>query len=161
RRAGWPGAIAAWLGFTLPSAVLLVLFARGLAWAGEGNEWLASLVQSLKIVAVAVVAQAVWMMSRTLCPDAARRAIALLTALGVLLASGVAVQVVALAVCAAIGARLFAEVPTMATVATVATAAHDTGVGARTGWAALVLFVALLLGLPLIVAAVDVEWLAV
>ena len=56
-RAGWPGALAAWLGFTLPSAVLMTAFALGVTRVGDvtGAGWLAG----LKVAAVAVVAQAV------------------------------------------------------------------------------------------------------
>lgn len=69
-RGGIPGAIASWLGFTLPSAVILVLFALGLAYVGDtlGSGWL----HGLKVVAVAVVAQALWGMGKTLCPDKLR-----------------------------------------------------------------------------------------
>ena len=69
-RAGLPGGIAAWVGFTAPSALALVLFAYGVdAFAGDLNAgWL----HGLKVVAVAVVAQAVWGMARNLCPDAHR-----------------------------------------------------------------------------------------
>jgi chromate transporter len=75
-RAGAPGALAAWLGFTLPSAMVLVLFA---AWAGSLAAWPAGagLLHGLKLVAVAIVAQAVWGMARSLCPDRSRAAIAL------------------------------------------------------------------------------------
>ncbi len=80
-RAGLPGALMAWLGFTLPSAVLMTVFALGLLELGpSGAGWLAG----LKVFAVAIVAQAVWGMARALCPDAARRAIAVVAA-GVLL----------------------------------------------------------------------------
>ena len=74
KRAGWPGALAAWLGFTLPSAILMIAFAFGLQSAGHlaNDGW----VQGLKIAAVAVVAQAVVMMARKLCPDVPRVAIA-------------------------------------------------------------------------------------
>lgn len=75
RRAGWGGALAAWLGFTLPSALLMFGFAL-LESALHGPVAMAVL-HGLKLVAVAVVAQAVWSMGRTLCPDAARMAIAL------------------------------------------------------------------------------------
>src|SRR5215468_6831702 len=84
-RAGWRGALAAWLGFTLPSALLLYACAR-LAARVQGP--LASaLVHGLKLAAVAVVAQAVWSMARRLCSDAstwltAAGAIALLLASG-------------------------------------------------------------------------------
>jgi chromate transporter len=73
-RGGILGAIAAFLGFTLPSAVLLVLFALGLARFGNaiGGAWL----HGLKIVAVAVVAQALWGMGKALAPDAKRATLA-------------------------------------------------------------------------------------
>lgn len=72
-RAGYLGAIAAWLGFTLPSAVILILFAFGVNQFQLGNDgWL----HGLKIVAVAVVAQAIWAMAVRLCPDKKRATIA-------------------------------------------------------------------------------------
>src|SRR5690606_37873644 len=58
RRAGWLGAVAAWVGFTLPSAVLMILFALGVA--GSQAFEASGAVQGLKLAAVAVVAQAVW-----------------------------------------------------------------------------------------------------
>jgi chromate transporter len=78
-RAGLPGALAAWLGFTLPSALALLLFAFGVdALGGTAQSgWL----HGLKVVAVAVVAQAVWGMAKGLCPDRARATIAILAAL--------------------------------------------------------------------------------
>jgi len=74
-RAGVFGAIAAWLGFTLPSAILLVLFALGVSRFGDalGGAWL----HGLKIAAVAVVAQAIWGMAKKLCPDKQRASIAI------------------------------------------------------------------------------------
>jgi chromate transporter len=77
-RGGIPGAIAAFLGFTLPSAILLVLFALGMARFGNamGGAWL----HGLKIVAVAVVAQALWGMGRVLAPDAKRATLAVAAA---------------------------------------------------------------------------------
>ena len=75
RRAGLPGGLAAWLGFTAPSAAALILFAYGVAFFGdvEGAGWL----NGLKTAAVAVVALAVWGMARSLCPDRPRAAIAI------------------------------------------------------------------------------------
>lgn len=75
---GLPGGLAAWLGFTLPSAVLMTGFAYGVAALGnlEAAGWL----RGLKAAAVAVVAQAVWAMGRNLCPDWPRRALALAAA---------------------------------------------------------------------------------
>jgi len=84
-RAGWRGALAAWLGFTLPSALLLYACAR-LAARVQGP--LASaLVHGLKLAAVAVVAEAVWSMARRLCTDASTWLIAA-GAMVLLLASG-------------------------------------------------------------------------
>lgn len=75
---GWAGGLAAWLGFTLPSAGLMIGFAYGVTALGGGAEtgWL----RGLKVAAVAVVAQAVWSMGRALCPDWPRRALALAAA---------------------------------------------------------------------------------
>jgi chromate transport protein ChrA len=71
-RAGYGGALAAWTGFTLPSAIALVLFAYG---AGALSAPIGTgLLHGLKLVAVAIVAQAVWGMARTLCPDRERAA---------------------------------------------------------------------------------------
>jgi chromate transporter len=74
RRAGLCGGFAAWLAFTLPSALALVAFAYGLSSLGDlaHRPWL----HGLKIVAVAVVAQAVWMMAKNLCPDRPRASLA-------------------------------------------------------------------------------------
>jgi chromate transporter len=81
-RAGYPGALAAWTGFTLPSAMVLVLFAYGTpALSGPIG---AGLLHGLKLVAVAIVAQAVWGMARTLCPDRQRVSIAAVATLIVL-----------------------------------------------------------------------------
>ncbi|WP_460552916.1 chromate efflux transporter [Comamonas piscis] len=80
-RAGWWGALVAWLGFTLPSALALMLLAVGLShWAGLAT----GAVHGLKVVAVAVVAQAVWGMARALCPDRLRAGWAIASALLVL-----------------------------------------------------------------------------
>jgi chromate transporter len=77
-RAGYLGAVAAWLGFTLPSALAMILFAYGVVAFGDvlGAGWL----QGLKIAAVAVVAQAVLGMMQTLAPDRERATLAVLAA---------------------------------------------------------------------------------
>jgi chromate transporter len=74
-RAGLPGALCAWLGFTAPSAVALILFGYGVTVFGDPSHsaWL----HGLMIVAVAVVAQAVWGMARSLCPDRERVTLAM------------------------------------------------------------------------------------
>jgi len=82
-RAGVKGGIAAWLGFTLPSAIALTIFAyvtslfKGVAQSG----WL----HGLLIAAVAVVASAVWGMAKTLCPDLPRATMAIVAAIAILL----------------------------------------------------------------------------
>src|SRR5262245_16431867 len=78
-RAGVAGGIVHWLGFTLPSALALIAFAYGLGLVGTGSGtgWL----HGLKLVAVPVVALAVWGMARTLCPDRERATMAILTAM--------------------------------------------------------------------------------
>src|SRR5215831_6373833 len=73
-RAGLPGAFAAWLGFTMPSALAMILFGYGVTAVGDLSH--AAWLHGLKIVAVAVVAQAVWGMARNLCPDRERATVA-------------------------------------------------------------------------------------
>jgi chromate transporter len=74
-RGGWLGGLAAWTGFTLPSAVLLILFAYGAGTIADSHAG-AGLLHGLKLVAVAIVAQAVLGMARSLCPDRVRASIA-------------------------------------------------------------------------------------
>jgi chromate transporter len=94
-RAGYLGAAAAWTGFTLPSAILLVLFAYG---AGSLHGAIGTgLLHGLKLVAVAIVAQAVWGMARTLCPDRERGSIAALAALIILFSGSSIAQAGAIA----------------------------------------------------------------
>ena len=95
KRAGWRGALAAWLGFTLPSAALMVAFAYGVRSIGGLAH--AGWVQGLKIAAAAVVAQAVVTMARKLCPDAARVSIAAAAAAVLVLFPTAWVQLVVLA----------------------------------------------------------------
>ncbi len=155
-RAGWRGALAAWAGFTLPSAIVLVLFALGLARIDAANPVLAGVLQALKVVAVAVVAQAVVSMARSLTPDVPRRALALLAAAIVLLHAGTAMQLVALAASALGGAWLLRE--STGAAADTADAAQPgpaqgiaprRRVSRRAGATAAALFVALLVALPL------------
>jgi len=139
-RAGYPGALAAWLGFTLPSAVALILFALGLAHWGDAVP--AGLLHGLKVVAVAVVAQAVWGMARSLCPDVPRTSLMAVAACAVLWWSSTWAQFLVLALAALVG---------LWTLAPGQGAAHEPlpiPVGRRAGMAWLALFVALLLGLP-------------
>lgn len=90
-RAGYLGALAAWVGFTLPSAAALVLFAYG---AGTLNGPIENgLLHGLKLTAVAIVAQAVWGMARNLCPDRERATIAVVAALILLVSTSSVAQV--------------------------------------------------------------------
>ncbi|WP_342595523.1 chromate efflux transporter [Salinicola lusitanus] len=101
RRGGLPGALAAWFAFTLPSAIVLVLFASGAsALGGDVGQ---SLIHGLKLVAVAVVANAVWGMAGKLCPDRRRAGIALIAVFMAVFIGGTTGQLGAIAVGAAIG----------------------------------------------------------
>ncbi|MBM4441001.1 MAG: chromate efflux transporter [Candidatus Rokubacteria bacterium] len=103
-RAGLLGGLAAWIGFTLPSAVALVAFAYGVtAFAVTDAPWL----HGLKVVAVAVVAQAVWGMARTLCPDRPRVTIAFLATLAVLAWPTAVGQVGVIVIAGIVGWALF------------------------------------------------------
>lgn len=82
-RAGYRGALAAWAGFTLPSAVLLIVFALGVSRYADALG--PGALHGLKVVAVAVVAQAVWGMAKNLCTDLTRIALMVIAACGALL----------------------------------------------------------------------------
>lgn len=152
-RAGLPGALAAWLGFTLPSALALVLFAFGVsALGGAANAgWL----HGLKVVAVAVVGQAVWGMAKGLCPDRERATLAILTAIVTLAWPGATSQLLSIAAAGIIGWLLL----------------PPTGLGAeshtqfriskRAGMIAWVIFFLLLLGLPLLRPVAASHWVDV
>lgn len=101
-RAGYWGGLAAWVGFTLPSAILMVLFAYG-AGGIAGSAAGAGVLHGLKLVAVAIVAQAVWGMARSLCPDRPRATIAALASVLVLLVSASIGQIGAIAAGACAG----------------------------------------------------------
>ncbi len=101
KRGGLVGGFAAWLGFTLPSAIALILFAYGVNELGAqaGASWL----HGLKIVAVAVVAFALWGMGRTLTPDRTRITIAVIAAAVALTTGGIAAQLAVIAGGAVLG----------------------------------------------------------
>ncbi|MDH1054573.1 chromate efflux transporter [Aquipseudomonas alcaligenes] len=141
-RAGYAGALAAWLGFTLPSAIALILFALGIASYGDAMP--AGVLHGLKVVAVAVVAQAVWGMARTLCPDVPRLSIMVAATCCVLLVPSAWGQVGVIIAAALIGLVAFRPQPGTA---------HEPlpiSIRRRTGLLWLALFCALLLGLPLL-----------
>jgi chromate transporter len=144
-RAGPAGALAAWLGFTLPSAAAMIAFAYGLGRFGDlaAAPWL----HGLKIVAVAVVAQAVWAMARSLAPDRPRATLAVAAAALTLAVPSTLGQVGAIVLGGLFGWwRLKND-------AAPAAAALPVQVGRGASVAALALFFALLVGLPLLVAA--------
>jgi len=141
-RAGYLGAAAAWTGFTLPSAILLVLFAYGAGFL-EGPLG-AGLLHGLKLVAVAIVAQAVWGMARTLCPDRERASIAAVASVIVLFGGTSLAQISAIVFGAAAGLWLCRG-------GQPSESGHlIVPISRRAGMAALIVFFILLAGLPLL-----------
>lgn len=141
-RAGWLGAVAAFTAFTLPSAALLFAFAVLLPQFSGAVA--AAAIHGLKLVALAVVAHGVLGMSRNLCPDAARRTIAVAAAV-VILVTGLAwIQLLVIVLSAGAGLAVCRGVE--------ATSGGDLKLqyGTRTGRWLLALFIALLVGLPLV-----------
>jgi chromate transporter len=110
-RAGLPGAIAAWIAFTMPSALALILFGYGVTHFGDTVG--TGALHGLKVVAVAVVAQAVWGMAKSLCPDAKRATMAVLATILVLAIPSPFVQLGAIVLGGLFGwATLRADTPT-------------------------------------------------
>ncbi len=143
-RAGYPGMLAAWLAFTLPSAILLVLFAyaAGSLEGVAGTGW----IQGLKAAAVAVVAHAVLGMAKSLTPDRERATIAVAAMIGALLMPTALGQVAVIVLGALIGLAWLR--PAVDPAVEDETLGH--AVGRRTAVSALVLFAALLILLPLV-----------
>ena len=139
-RGGLLGGVAAWLGFTLPSAIALVAFAYGLRVLEVADAgWL----HGLKVAAVAVVAFAVWGMARALAPDRERATIAILSAISALLWPTGLGQVAIIGAAALVGLRLLPG------AAAPATAQRRLPVGRRLGATMLVVFFGLLVALPI------------
>ncbi|KAB2835685.1 MAG: chromate efflux transporter [Caedimonadaceae bacterium] len=141
-RAGYAGALAAWAGFTLPSAVMLILLALGISHYGDAIPLGA--LHGLKVSAVAVVAQAIWGMAHNLCLHRQQFTIMAIATYFVLLVPSAWGQVGVIAVAGVAGLLLFK--PTQA-------AAHDPlpiTVSPKAGVAWLLLFFALLFGLPVL-----------
>ncbi len=139
-RSGYAGALAAWTGFTLPSAIALIIFA--LTISSYGHTITPGALHGLKVVAVAVVAQAVWGMARNLCPDIQRVTIMAIAACLVLIAPTAWAQVGVIAIAGMTGLLLFKPEQTTA---------HDRlpiTVSPNAGIVSLTLFIALLIGLP-------------
>jgi chromate transporter len=150
-RAGLAGAVAAWTGFTLPSAIALILFALGVERFGSLD---AAWLHGLKIAAVAVVAQAVWGMAATMATGKTRATLAVAAAAIVLAVPTTAGQLGAIALGAVAGVVLLRteRAPSPSTL----------GPSVHHGFAiaCLVVFFALLAGLPLLAAAFPGQALA-
>ncbi len=152
-RAGYAGMFAAWLGFTLPSALMMMLFALGVH--ATGMPVAAGALHGLRIVSVAVIAQAVWGMARTLCPDARRVTLMAAAACLALLVPAAWLQVVVIVAAGAAGLVLLPQPER---------GAHDPlplHVSHRAGVLWLVLFATLLVVLPFAARALDSHALAV
>jgi chromate transporter len=151
-RAGLLGGVAAWLGFTLPSAIALVAFAYGLRGLGVADAgWL----HGLKVAAVAVVALAVWGMARSLAPDRARATIAILAAMGALLWPTGVGQVAIITIAALVGLRFLSG------TASAPTPHRPVAVGRGLGAAMLGVFFVILIVLPVLRQLVGSQALAV
>ena len=139
-RAGLPGAVLAWLGFTMPSAIALMVFGYGVQqFAVADAGWL----HGLKLAAVAVVAQAVWGMSRNLAPDRERATIAIVAALVALTWHSAVTPVLIIVIAGVVGWRLLP-----APVTESDRVAISQRIRPWMGIVALMLFFVLLLGLP-------------
>ena len=141
-RAGLPGGFGAWLGFTLPSALALIAFAFGIgAFANAADAgWL----HGLKVVAVAVVAQAIWGMARSLCPDRERATITIVASIVTLAWPTAVGQLSSIAVAGLVGLIIFPA------TASFSPSQMRFPVGKKTAIAAWIIFFTLLIGLPLL-----------
>ena len=142
-RAGLPGGFAAWLGFTLPSALALIAFAFGIGASANAAD--AGWLHGLKVVAVAVIAQAVWGMARSLCPDRERATIAIVASIVTLSWPTAFGQLSSIASAGVVGSIIFP-----ATVSSSSLSHMRFPVEKRTGIAAWIIFFTLLIGLPLL-----------
>ncbi len=141
-RAGLAGGLAAWLGFTLPSALALALFALGVGALEGADAW----IHGLKVVAVPIVAIAVRDMARALCPDAKRATIAVLGALAALAWASALSQVAIIAGAGVLGWLLYRGDGAEAAVGAEVRAPLSPWIGV----AAWIAFFALLFGLPVL-----------
>ncbi|MFC0212233.1 chromate transporter [Paenibacillus chartarius] len=151
-RAGLLGGIASWIGFTLPSAIALMLFALVLRGYDLGNAgWL----HGLMIVAVAVVTQAVWGMARSLAPDRIRGTVAIVTAIITLLWPSAYGQLFIIVLAGLFGGLFLPKdnVPERPKIAF--------GISKRTAIVSWCLFLGLLIGLPLLRQVSQSDWLAI
>ena len=147
-RGGLPGGLLAWLGFTLPSAVLMTLCGYGVAAIGDVSH--AGWLKGLKLAAVAVVAQAVWAMATKLCPDRTRASVALVAAAIALALSTVALTQVAVLTTGAIFGWAFLRTNSVESAMTTEAALAVPGIGRKSAVVCLALFFVLLAALPLL-----------
>ncbi len=144
-RGGLLGALAAWLGFTMPSALALIAFGYGVVEFQDAIN--SGVLHGLKVVAVAVVAQAVWGMARNLCPDVQRATMAVLAACAVLAAPTPLMQV---------GVIILGGVAGLIFLRAEVTTEHvslGVNVSRSLAVASLLLFFTLLIGLPILAVA--------
>jgi chromate transporter len=141
-RGGPLGMLAAWLGFTLPSALAMTAFAYGLGVMGDVSD--AGWLRGLKLVAVAVVAQAVWGMARSLASGRERASVAVLACLMCLAVPSSLGQIGAIVMGAVVGTLLLPRVA----VPCDRTAALNIRIPRAVSVALLAAFFVLLLGLP-------------
>jgi chromate transporter len=139
-RVGYWGGLAAWTGFTLPSAILLTAFAYGASALGGPVGM--GVIHGLKLVAVAIVAQAVWGMARTLCPDRQRASIACVAALMILFSTSSVAQIGTIVMGGLAGFWLCRR------SALTSTASLGAPVSRRVGTIALTVYLVLLVALP-------------
>jgi chromate transporter len=150
-RGGLPGAITAWLGFTMPSALALATFAylyQGYGASGSG--W----IHGLQLAAVVIVAQAVWGMGKSLTPDRTRISIAVITAIVTLLWSSSWSQVLLIAAGGLVGLAFYKEAPEETASELPKT------ISKKPAAAALIVFIGLLILLPLLRILYPTDWVA-
>jgi chromate transporter len=157
KQAGYPGAFAAWLGFTLPSALILLLFALGLDLMQ--GDLVSGMVKGLKLVAVAVVVQALWGMAKSLCPDGPRASLMIVSAIAMLSVSTVWAQVAIILVSGGLGIAFLREAGPVSGQATSELTTPSKG-RLSVSFGFLAFFFVLLFWLPLGAAKLGLDWLA-
>ena len=151
-RAGLLGAVAAWIGFTLPSALVLVIFAMLLQGFKVGN---IGFIYGLKIVAVAIVAHAILGMGKKLTPDRDRATIAIITASIMLLWQTAFTQVLLILLAGLVGVLLYRKLDT-SNVSSI-----NLTISRTVGLMCVSLFLGLLLALPLARQFIDLPLFAI
>lgn len=138
RHAGLPGGLAAWLGFTMPTAIIMIIIAHEAALL-QAYPLTHGILHGLQLAAVVIVAQAVWGMAKSLCPDTPRRVLAFLTLGVALIEPGSGGQILVLLIGAVVGRYLTLSAGYQETIPA------RKGVGRQAGVICIVIFIALLL----------------